>query len=177
MEVSLCSNSTLNEPNEYFSTDTLQPEFAPALSSSRALARFEFEASRGNEGTKILMVEWLDEVGDSDWQISWEGTKMIVPAKDAAVDKLLRIVRIIKTMISKCPFVNKLFCGYVTSTDSNFFLVLFTRARCKHSPHCEDFTAWTKPSAYADKPSSSDISSRVRCYNPSAKRSSSHYLG
>jgi hypothetical protein len=33
------------------------PDEAPALSSSRALARFEFEPGKGNEGTKFLMVE------------------------------------------------------------------------------------------------------------------------
>ncbi|KAI1764045.1 hypothetical protein GGR53DRAFT_336981 [Hypoxylon sp. FL1150] len=42
--------------------------------SPNALARFEFEAGRGNDGTKILMVEWdPTPAGEDGWQISWEG--------------------------------------------------------------------------------------------------------
>lgn len=42
--------------------------------SPNALARFEFEAGRGNDGTKILMVEWDPApAGEDGWQISWEG--------------------------------------------------------------------------------------------------------
>jgi hypothetical protein len=48
-----------------------------AISSAGALARFEFEAGCGNEGTKILMVEWKDEEESSsnhgNWEVSWEG--------------------------------------------------------------------------------------------------------
>lgn len=62
---------------------------APALSSSDALARFEFETGRGNEGTKILMVEWNHEqqdsaVGTGDWEISWAGKSTAVSQKDGA---------------------------------------------------------------------------------------------
>ncbi|KAI0402062.1 hypothetical protein F4802DRAFT_388833 [Xylaria palmicola] len=50
-------------------------------SSTNALARFEFEIGRGNEGTKVLMVEWDcshadgPELGSHDregWVVSWE---------------------------------------------------------------------------------------------------------
>ncbi|KAI0394737.1 hypothetical protein F5Y17DRAFT_240231 [Xylariaceae sp. FL0594] len=52
-------------------------------SSTNVLARFEFETGRGNEGSKILMVEW-DYSCDGDgpepstedrdgWEVSWEG--------------------------------------------------------------------------------------------------------
>lgn len=69
---------------------------APALSSSRALARFEFESGRGNEGTKILMVEWSDEEADGpanmgDWEVSWEGKTTVLSAKDGAEGKLHRL--------------------------------------------------------------------------------------
>lgn len=69
---------------------------APALSSDRALARFEFESGRGNEGTKILMVEWSDEETDGaanmgDWEVSWEGKSTVVSAKDGAEGKLHRV--------------------------------------------------------------------------------------
>ncbi|OBT62129.1 hypothetical protein VE03_08297 [Pseudogymnoascus sp. 23342-1-I1] len=56
---------------------------APALSSANARARFEFEAGRGAEGSKVLMVEWSvpvsalgagNDAGKEDvWEVSWEG--------------------------------------------------------------------------------------------------------
>ncbi|KUJ20240.1 uncharacterized protein LY89DRAFT_559457, partial [Mollisia scopiformis] len=66
------------------------------LSSSSALARFEFESGRGNEGTKILMVEWSDDDADGpanmgDWEVSWEGKTTVLSAKDGAEGKLHRI--------------------------------------------------------------------------------------
>ncbi|KAI0206440.1 hypothetical protein F4808DRAFT_119770 [Astrocystis sublimbata] len=50
-------------------------------SSTTALARFEFETGRGNEGTKVLMVEWDCSQTDggeasaqdkNGWAVSWE---------------------------------------------------------------------------------------------------------
>jgi hypothetical protein len=69
---------------------------APALSSSRALARFEFESGKGNEGTKILMVEWSDDESNSlpnmgDWEVSWEGKTTVLSARDGAEGKLHRL--------------------------------------------------------------------------------------
>src|ERR1700712_5058077 len=70
---------------------------APALSSSRALARFEFESGKGNEGTKILMVEWSDSDDASappnmgDWEVSWEGKTTVLSARDGAEGKLHRL--------------------------------------------------------------------------------------
>src|SRR4051812_38767440 len=55
---------------------------APALSSSGALSRFEFEAGRGNEGTKILMVEWKDNdeslANPASWEVSWKGKNTVI---------------------------------------------------------------------------------------------------
>lgn len=82
---------------------------APALSSSTALARFEFEPGRANEGTKILMVEWEDdEAGSSnsgDWEVSWEGKTTVLSAKDGAEDKLHRIYFLLGPGISIPPVV------------------------------------------------------------------------
>ncbi|TVY17530.1 hypothetical protein LARI1_G006550 [Lachnellula arida] len=82
-------------PDEMSSTTPSTTDQAPALSSSSALARFEFEAGRGNEGTKILMVEWEDEEGKEastgSWEVSWEGKSTVLSAKDGAEDKLHRI--------------------------------------------------------------------------------------
>jgi hypothetical protein len=61
-----------------------------ALSSTGALARFEFEAGRGNEGTKILMVEWNEEDDSSknhgNWEVSWEGKSTVLSERDSAAD-------------------------------------------------------------------------------------------
>ncbi|KAI9883637.1 MAG: hypothetical protein M1823_004602 [Watsoniomyces obsoletus] len=70
----------------------------PTSPSSPVLARFEFEAGRGNNGTKILMIEWEDppqisseqgaERGDEEqhqgqWQITWPSKPpTTLPAKD-----------------------------------------------------------------------------------------------
>lgn len=59
-------------------------------SSAFALSRFEFEAGKGNEGTKILMVEWdisagggePDSTGDRGWEVSWEGKTTVFPIRD-----------------------------------------------------------------------------------------------
>lgn len=55
---------------------SLQVE-SPSVSTPQARARFEFEAGRGNDGTKVLMVEWEDDrvtsTIDGKWTISWEG--------------------------------------------------------------------------------------------------------
>jgi hypothetical protein len=61
---------------------------SPSLSSSNALARFEFEPGRSKEGTKVLMVEWEDDdttrdIG-GDWEISWEGKRTVLPAREHA---------------------------------------------------------------------------------------------
>jgi hypothetical protein len=61
---------------------------SPSLSSSNALARFEFEPGRSKEGTKVLMVEWEDDDTtrsiDGDWEISWEGKRTVLPAREHA---------------------------------------------------------------------------------------------
>lgn len=64
---------------------------SPSLSSSNALARFEFEPGRSKEGTKVLMVEWEDdnitrEISGVDWEISWEGKRTVLPAKGQSAD-------------------------------------------------------------------------------------------
>jgi hypothetical protein len=71
-------------------------EQSPALSSSSALARFEFAHGRGNEGTKILMVEWEDDGDDTskntaDWEVSWEGKSTVLSARDGAEGGLHRV--------------------------------------------------------------------------------------
>ncbi|KAI1107664.1 hypothetical protein F4804DRAFT_349921 [Jackrogersella minutella] len=48
--------------------------------SPNALARFEFEAGRGNEGSKILMVEWDPTPdGEGGWVVSWDSKTATFP--------------------------------------------------------------------------------------------------
>ncbi|KAK5082821.1 hypothetical protein LTR05_006702 [Lithohypha guttulata] len=62
------------------------PIVADTLHSVTALARFEFEPGRGNDGTKIMMVEWQDDNEDrhrvGSWQVSWPGKKTTFAADD-----------------------------------------------------------------------------------------------
>ncbi|KAI9665030.1 MAG: hypothetical protein M1821_006478 [Bathelium mastoideum] len=59
---------------------------SPSLSNPTALARFEFEAGRSKDGTKILMVEWEDDENTrnarGDWRISWESKSTVLSACD-----------------------------------------------------------------------------------------------
>jgi hypothetical protein len=70
------------------SSATLDDVESPSLSSSNALARFEFEPGRSKEGTKVLMVEWEDDDTTrsiaGDWEISWEGKRTVLPAREQA---------------------------------------------------------------------------------------------
>jgi hypothetical protein len=85
------------EPDRVPATVADNPDEAPALSSSRALARFEFESGKGNDGTKILMVEWSDSDDSNapanmgDWEVSWEGKTTVLSARDGAEGKLHRL--------------------------------------------------------------------------------------
>lgn len=70
---------------------------SPSVSAPHALARFEFESGRGNEGTKILMVEWDDDEHTTspagEWQISWEGMRTVLPVEEreaAAISERLQ---------------------------------------------------------------------------------------
>ncbi|KAK3362054.1 hypothetical protein B0T24DRAFT_101982 [Lasiosphaeria ovina] len=85
------------------SLDVVETPASP--SSGLALSRFEFETGKGNEGTKILMVEWdtavaaqleptekqetkgpKKEASEIDWEVSWEGKEAVLPIRDADSD-------------------------------------------------------------------------------------------
>lgn len=83
------------------------PTASPSPSS--ALARFEFEPGKGNEATKILMVEWEDESDEEaksgDWEVSWEGKTTVLSARDGAEDKLHRMYFLLGPGVSIPPVV------------------------------------------------------------------------
>ncbi|KAL4978695.1 hypothetical protein BDW66DRAFT_157926 [Aspergillus desertorum] len=66
--------------------------------SITALARFEFEAGKGNDGTKILMVEWEDDEWSrsscppgGSWNVEWEGKKAVLPADEKTSNNTRRL--------------------------------------------------------------------------------------
>ncbi len=71
------------------------PGFPDTLSAVTALARFEFEPGRGNDGTKVMMVEWQDDDDTREklgkWQVSWSGKKTVFPADDNPSDNIRRV--------------------------------------------------------------------------------------
>jgi hypothetical protein len=90
------------EPPEPEPLDVVEPPTSP--SSGLALSRFEFETGKGNEGTKILMVEWNSSSarkqeggatagvdngegdGDGDWEVSWEGKTAALGIREVDTD-------------------------------------------------------------------------------------------
>src|ERR1700759_5801379 len=73
------------DPNDVTAKDDVE---SPSVSSSNALARFEFEPGKSKDGTKVLMVEWEEDAttkdSRADWELSWEGKKTVLPARDQA---------------------------------------------------------------------------------------------
>ncbi|KAI1133643.1 hypothetical protein F5Y10DRAFT_2887 [Nemania abortiva] len=84
-------NSVASSNGENHSGAVEKGESPISPSSTNALARFEFEAGRGNEGSKVLMVEWDcsptdgHEVNAQDregWTVSWENKGTTYPIND-----------------------------------------------------------------------------------------------
>lgn len=71
------------------------PTTPNTLHSVTALARFEFEPGRGNDGTKIMMVEWQDENKErhkvGSWVVSWPGKRTSFAADDNPSDSTNRL--------------------------------------------------------------------------------------
>ncbi|KAK7532245.1 uncharacterized protein J3D65DRAFT_647711 [Phyllosticta citribraziliensis] len=82
---------------------------SPSLSNSNAIARFEFEAGHGQEGTKILMVEWEDDDSTrnvrGDWHISWEGKSTVLPADDQTSSEVNRLYFLLPPGVAVPPAV------------------------------------------------------------------------
>ncbi|KAJ5650882.1 uncharacterized protein N7484_004605 [Penicillium longicatenatum] len=78
--------------------------------SITALARFEFEAGKGNEGTKILMIEWEDDdlnrsAAEGSWHVSWTGKTTVIPADDRPSDSLRRFYFLLPPNVTIPPVV------------------------------------------------------------------------
>ena len=82
--------------------------------SITALARFEFEAGKSNDGTKILMIEWEDddisrsaaaESSAGFWHVSWEGKKAVLPANEQTSDSTRRFYFLLPPEVTIPPVV------------------------------------------------------------------------
>lgn len=101
---SIAQHEALSDP------PTVEP---PPLSPPAARARFEFEPGRGNEGTKVLMVEWEDDGTTrhiyGTWTVSWEGKSHVLPAEerqDGTTDKASTAVQEHRLFFLLPPGVN-----------------------------------------------------------------------
>ncbi|KAJ5583022.1 hypothetical protein N7535_001642 [Penicillium sp. DV-2018c] len=75
-----------------------------------AMARFEFEAGKANDGTKILMIEWEDDdltrsSSEGYWNVSWTGKTTVLPADDRPSDSLRRFYLLLPPYVTIPPVV------------------------------------------------------------------------
>ena len=78
--------------------------------SITALARFEFEAGKGNDGTKILMVEWEDDdltrsTAEGSWHVSWAGKTTVLPADERPNDSTRRFYFLLPPNVTIPPVI------------------------------------------------------------------------
>ncbi|KAJ5294281.1 hypothetical protein N7508_009102 [Penicillium antarcticum] len=78
--------------------------------SITALARFEFEAGKANDGTKILMIEWEDDdlsrsSTEGSWHVSWTGKTTVLPADERPSDSLRRFYLLLPPNVTIPPVV------------------------------------------------------------------------
>ena len=79
------------------------------LTNVTALARYELESGKGNEGTKILMVEFQDEDlkrTAGTWHVSWPGKTTVLPAEsERTADSTKRLYFLLPPNITVPPQV------------------------------------------------------------------------
>ncbi|KAJ5759054.1 hypothetical protein N7520_006210 [Penicillium odoratum] len=97
-------------PDSEFSEQETPRGLNSSCLSITALARFEFEAGKGNEGTKILMIEWEDDdlnrsAVEGSWHVSWTGKTTVIPADDRPSDSLRRFYFLLPPNVTIPPVV------------------------------------------------------------------------
>ncbi|RAK88392.1 hypothetical protein BO79DRAFT_19248 [Aspergillus costaricaensis CBS 115574] len=77
-----------------------------------ALARFEFEAGKANDGTKIMMIEWEDDAiarsssfPGGSWHVAWEGKTAVLPADEKTSDNTRRMYFLLPPHVTIPPTV------------------------------------------------------------------------
>ncbi|KAL5339496.1 hypothetical protein BJX70DRAFT_154509 [Aspergillus crustosus] len=96
--------------SEFTSLET--PRGGTGSLSITALARFEFEAGKGNDGTKILMIEWEDDDWSrssappgGSWNVEWEGKKALLPADEKTSNNTRRLYFLLPPNVTIPPGV------------------------------------------------------------------------
>ncbi|KKK13537.1 hypothetical protein P175DRAFT_0497309 [Aspergillus ochraceoroseus IBT 24754] len=95
--------------------------------SITALARFEFEAGKGNDGTKILMIEWEDddELSRSSlqpggsWHVEWEGKKAVLPADEKTSKNTRRLYFLLPPHVTIPPVISLSYLPPASSSSSS----------------------------------------------------------
>ncbi|GFF26574.1 hypothetical protein IFM51744_00030 [Aspergillus udagawae] len=110
--------------SEFAGLDT--PRVPSQSLSITALARFEFEAGKGNDGTKILMIEWDDDdLGRSwdspggSWHVSWEGKTTVLPADERTSENTRRFYFLLPPHATIPPVVTLSYEPPATSSASS----------------------------------------------------------
>ncbi|KAJ5724736.1 hypothetical protein N7493_006464 [Penicillium malachiteum] len=101
--------STFTPDSEFADLETPRGPRTGCLSIT-ALARFEFEAGKGNEGTKILMVEWEDDditrsSAEGSWHVSWSGKTTVLPADERPNDSTRRFYFLLPPSVTIPPVI------------------------------------------------------------------------
>lgn len=82
-------------PTEASRAGTILDKSPTGGNSPAALARFEFEPGKSNDGTKILMVEWEEDDATrrspGEWRVSWQGKSTVLPADERTNDHTRRV--------------------------------------------------------------------------------------
>lgn len=108
--------------SEFAATET--PRVDSGCISITALARFEFEAGKSNNGTKILMIEWEDDdlsrssssaSSAGSWHVSWEGKKAVLPADERTSESTRRFYFLLPPNVTIPPVVT---LSYYPSTET-----------------------------------------------------------
>lgn len=113
------TSDRLDAGSDARTSETLPPTTAspadPPISpsSADALARFEFEKGKANEGTKILMIEWKAALSDESsspqdhegWEVDFEGKAASFPLSEEDDSGTRRVYFLIAPQVSIPPSV------------------------------------------------------------------------
>ncbi|KAJ0415506.1 hypothetical protein BJY00DRAFT_257757 [Aspergillus carlsbadensis] len=110
--------------SEFASLET--PRRGSGSLSFTALARFEFEAGKGNDGTKILMIEWEDDDRSrssfprgGSWNVEWEGKKAVLPADEKTSNNTRRLYFLLPPHVMIPPGVTLTYNPPASSTTAS----------------------------------------------------------
>jgi hypothetical protein len=119
--VAMSKPQSFSPDSEFYSQQTPRAPSNSSLSIT-ALARFEFEAGKSNNGTKILMVEWEDDdlarSPAGSWHVSWEGKKTVIPADEQTTENTRRFFFLLPPGVTIPPVVTLRYEPHPTSAST-----------------------------------------------------------